>query len=82
MRASVRKRSHSGTAAASGHQKGLPPTVSQSQRARSISSGPIFTIAPRMRKPSPQAAFRTCRATAPAATRMAVSRAEARPLPR
>ena len=52
--------------------------ASQSQRARSIWCGPICTSAPRMRTPSPS----TLRATPPAATRIAVSRAEDRPPPR
>jgi hypothetical protein len=55
----------------------LRAVSSQSQRARSIVSLPICTSAARMRTPAT-----TLRATAPAATRAAVSRAEDRPPPR
>ena len=52
------------------------PRPSSSWRGRSC-AGPTWTSAPRTRKPGT-----TFRATAPAATRVAVSRAEARPEPR
>src|SRR5258708_4120985 len=70
--------SDAGAACRSGHQKGLSSIASQSQRARSILCGPIWITAPRMVTPAP----RILRAIAPAATRLAVSRAEARPPPR
>ena len=54
------------------------PVARQSQVLRSMACGPICTSAPRIVTPGP----RILRATAPAATRDAVSRAEARPPPR
>ena len=78
LRTPSRKVSHSFAVSASGHQKGLFSTSPQSQRPRSIRCGPIWMRAPRIATPPP----RTLRATAPAATRMAVSRALARPPPR
>ena len=61
-----------------GDQKGLFRVCAQSQRAGSIFRAPICTRAARILTPSPS----TLRATAPAATRAAVSRAEERPPPR
>jgi len=58
-------------------ENGLRAIWSQSHLARSILCGPICTSAPRTVMPG-----KILRATAPAATRMAVSRAEERPPPR
>ena len=78
LRTRSRQSSHTGTMAASGQLNGLHPTSSQSQRAGSTPCGPSCASAPRMRTPGPS----TRRATAPAATRVAVSRADDRPPPR
>src|SRR4029077_17045721 len=64
--------------ARSGHQNGFSSTAGHSQASRWIACGPICTSAPLIAMPEPS----TLRATAPAATRDAVSRAEARPPPR
>ena len=63
--------------AAQGVKKSLLSTSLQFHRARSILCGPIWTSAPRMVTPGI-----TFRAMAPAATRIAVSRADCRPPPR
>src|SRR6185437_397355 len=70
------------TVAGSGHQNGFVSTAFQSQFARSIACGPIWTRAPRIVTAGPISLARTLRAMAPAATRDAVSRAEERPPPR
>jgi len=69
--------SQRGTVHGSGQKNGLLPTSAQSQRARSMAISPIWTRAPRMVTPGS-----TLAAMAPAATRIAVSRAEERPPPR
>jgi hypothetical protein len=61
----------------SGQMNGLRAISSQSQLPRSILCGPICTSAPRT-----FTSGRIFRAMAPAATRVAVSRAEERPPPR
>jgi len=77
LRVSSSRSSNAFTASASGEKKGLLSTSAQDQLSRLILCGPICTRAARIS---------TCgtilRATAPAATRIAVSRAEERPPPR
>ena len=63
-------------ALASGQKNGLRSTSAQSQLVRLILWGPIWISAPRI-----ETAGMILRATAPAATRAAVSRAEERPPP-
>lgn len=59
----------------------VPLDLPQSQRARSIRRGPIWTMQPRIESPGASTSS-AARATPPAATRAAVSRAEERPPPR
>ncbi len=78
MRTSERQASQSSAATGSGQKNGFSSTASQSQRARSIACGAHL----HQRAADARSAPSTLRATAPAATRIAVSRAEERPPPR
>src|SRR5436305_14123214 len=71
-----------GTMIVSGHQNGLASTAFQSQFARSIACGPIWTSAPRIVTAGPISLARTLRAMAPAAKRGGGVGGEARPPPR
>ena len=77
LRTPSRKSAKPAAALASGQKNGLRSTSAQSQAARSIVCDPIWISAARTLRPGT-----ILRAMAPAATRIAVSRAEARPPPR
>jgi hypothetical protein len=77
LRAPSTRFSQRAAASASGQKNGFRPISAASNRAGSIASPPISLTQPVIATPSS-----TLRATAPAATRAAVSRAEDRPPPR